>query len=37
MGTGQTNVTGSVLGGGVIRTTVMPVPVRSSAAQRNVA
>jgi|UPI0004856D87 hypothetical protein len=28
MGTGQTNVTGSVLGGGVIRTTVVPVPVR---------
>ncbi|MGJ7510773.1 hypothetical protein [Variovorax sp. GT1P44] len=28
MGTGQTNVTGSVLGGGVIRTTVVPVPAR---------
>lgn len=28
MGTGQTSVTGSVLGGGVIRTTVVPVPAQ---------
>jgi len=28
LGTGQTNVTGSVLGGGVIRTTVVPVPAQ---------